>query len=275
MNQRLCKLASSRLVTFRILFTQQPRTISPRHKTANSATTRNAIQGRPHLRRYMRSRRADRKGGKSVDPWNGPYIVTKSVGQSLYEVRQTDSSKVLKSKVNGTNMKVYKSRISASSTPPKPQEKTTESTDVQVTRCEENPISFVPTDAPWRKFACQKLDIAQPKGRFPKRSPPGSLEKLPAKIDTIVGDGNCLFRAISKEVSGTEKHHRTIRSQVVQVLGDERYSKHFQGYSGHPDMTAYLLASDMDNNAVWATDIEIVAVASMLNTPVVIHTEDR
>jgi hypothetical protein len=31
----------------------------------------------------------------------------------------------------------------------------------------------------------------------------------------------------------------------------------------------------MNNNAVWATDIEIVAVASMLNTPVVIHTEDR
>ena len=37
-------------------------------------------------------------------------------------------------------------------------------------------------------------------------------------------------------------------------------------------MNKYLEESDMCSNATWATDIEIVAISSLLNTPVFIHT---
>lgn len=40
-------------------------------------------------------------------------------------------------------------------------------------------------------------------------------------------------------------------------------------------MEEFVNNSRMNANAVWATGAEIVAAASLLNTPIVIHTEDQ
>ena len=34
----------------------------------------------------------------------------------------------------------------------------------------------------------------------------------------VVGDGNCLFRAVSRHVTGTESNHYAVRKAVVQLL---------------------------------------------------------
>ena len=43
-------------------------------------------------------------------------------------------------------------------------------------------------------------------------------EIAPHTGDTIEGDGNCLFRAISKEVTGTQKNHEAVRDAIVNFM---------------------------------------------------------
>ena len=59
---------------------------------------------------------------------------------------------------------------------------------------------------------------------------------------------------------------------VIQLrLSKVQYSKILQNYSGHADMNDYVDESGMSRNGTWATDIEIVAISSILNTPVFVH----
>ena len=40
----------------------------------------------------------------------------------------------------------------------------------------------------------------------------------PLKVDKILGDGNCLFRASSKDVSFSEENHTLLRASAIQTL---------------------------------------------------------
>lgn len=42
------------------------------------------------------------------------------------------------------------------------------------------------------------------------------------KIDYIMGDGNCFFRALSKELYGSENHHKTLRGLIVDIIADNK-----------------------------------------------------
>ena len=42
------------------------------------------------------------------------------------------------------------------------------------------------------------------------------LSPLQRCIDLINPDGNCMFRAVSKELLGTDRHHFEVRSLVVE-----------------------------------------------------------
>ena len=132
-------------------------------------------------------------------------------------------------------------------------------------------LTFTPTDSNWRNQAAHKLGLSVRKVRFTPRMPSTICE--PRTTDHVLGDGNCLFRDISKENTGTEKTHMAVRNKVVFVLQNPSHTKNFESYSGHADMTEYVSQSRMGDNATWATDNEIVAAASPLDTPIVIHTQ--
>ena len=36
--------------------------------------------------------------------------------------------------------------------------------------------------------------------------------------DSIIGDGNCLFRAVSKEITGTQKNHRAMCLSIIRFM---------------------------------------------------------
>ena len=137
--------------------------------------------------------------------------------------------------------------------------------DVMITEVSQNDIPFKPTDNAWRKFNSCKLKLPPPQGRFPSR-PDGLLNGDPKQLDIVKGDGNCFLSAISKEICGTERHHQKVRDEVVCILGNKAYSTYFENYSGHKDMSEYLSTSGMNQNAVWATDIEIVAIQRPCST---------
>ena len=87
----------------------------------------------------------------------------------------------------------------------------------------------------------------------------------------IERDGNCLFRAMSAVLTGSQEAHGKIRAEVCRymtVQGASFVSRYLESkfISNWPN--EYLLNSQMDANEIWGTDIEIVALCSMLGVDI-------
>ena len=86
-------------------------------------------------------------------------------------------------------------------------------------------------------------------------------------IDKIKGDGNCFFRAISKEVFGEEERHQEMRKTIVDYMQKNR--QHFDMYiDGDP--SAHI--EDMKEKCTWATQAESFACASLLGREIFVLT---
>ena len=75
-------------------------------------------------------------------------------------------------------------------------------------------FDFKPTNREWRTRQCLRFNLPGPlhlPERIPSRHACQELAN-PKHVDHIVGDGNCLYRAISLEVCGTQNEHETERA---------------------------------------------------------------
>ncbi|KAL8624550.1 hypothetical protein ACOMHN_005851 [Nucella lapillus] len=89
------------------------------------------------------------------------------------------------------------------------------------------------------------------------------MPKLTAQdrqIDYIRGDGNCFFRAISKDVYGSEEYHAECRQAVCDLIQDN--ADHFRQYIDDSSVTAHV--TEMRVQSTWATTCEIYAAATLL-----------
>ena len=86
-------------------------------------------------------------------------------------------------------------------------------------------------------------------------------------VQQIVGDGNCLFRAVTYEVTLSEEHHPFFRSTACNVLRDKRFKASFESTHIPNDLSAnaYIKQSKMEKLGTWGTDIEIIALATVLD----------
>jgi len=96
--------------------------------------------------------------------------------------------------------------------------------------------------------------------------------------DSVIGDGNCLFRAISKGVSGTEANHVALRNAMVNFMThkDNAFSCAVSMCSDSKLLTqpidamkSYIKKNKMDKTG-WGTDKEIHFIASMLQICIVV-----
>ena len=88
------------------------------------------------------------------------------------------------------------------------------------------------------------------------------------KVFNIKGDGNCLFRALSHQLFGTEDHHLSLRTSLVRY---ELFNKqHFQGYLIPPhdrkDISSHAIY--MSAPDVWGTQVVLKAAATMFGLPI-------
>ena len=74
----------------------------------------------------------------------------------------------------------------------------------------------------------------------------------PHRLEKIRGDGNCLFRSFS--------HMPSIEPYI-------------QG-SGIRSVAEYIRTSNMEKAGTWGTDIEILTLVHLLNTPVYAYMDD-
>ncbi|KAM0786060.1 hypothetical protein ACM66B_006871 [Microbotryomycetes sp. NB124-2] len=87
-------------------------------------------------------------------------------------------------------------------------------------------------------------------------------------LANTLGDGNCLFRALSDQLTGNEASHSLIRHQVCEYLAQnaERYSPYVDsdavpgGYQGH--------VASMRQLGTYGTDIELTAFSHLFKRSV-------
>ena len=84
------------------------------------------------------------------------------------------------------------------------------------------------------------------------------------RIDYIQPDGNCLFRALSKEILGHEKFHHLIRQSLIQFTRENGHLFEKIVFSG----TLEAHCKKMECIGCWGSQIEINAVATLLKAKV-------
>ena len=131
---------------------------------------------------------------------------------------------------------------------------------------------FKPTTSAWRQYHSKRLQIVSERMPCTVRRQIKSELKEPTKIRKIDGDGNCLFRALSAEITNSQDHHTLIKHALVTFMTSEDTSHIFSNYCGQ-DIKVYVANSQMVRLGIWATDVEISAAATFLQTDVFVHTQ--
>ena len=100
----------------------------------------------------------------------------------------------------------------------------------------------------------------------------------------VQGDGNCLFCAISRHVTGTESNHYAVRKAMVKFLQEHpslieyvsveddvpREPKKRERFF-YARVRQYLKDSEMAKSGVWATDAEVFLLSNMLDVNIVVR----
>ena len=98
------------------------------------------------------------------------------------------------------------------------------------------------------------------------------LEVRKLKIKEVAGDGNCLFRAVSDQLYGTEDHHDVLREWCMNylVVEKEYFSQYIVG--GMEAFEDYV--TNKRQSSVWGDDLEIEALSEIYGRPIEIYAYD-
>ena len=95
-------------------------------------------------------------------------------------------------------------------------------------------------------------------------SAPGStVTTVPATTVGIRGDGNCFWRAISYMLTGAQSEQGKLRATVCDWIDN-----HQRAVQNLSNLNDYIEQSNMRSLGVYATEIEIFCMASLLNTSI-------
>ena len=135
----------------------------------------------------------------------------------------------------------------------------------------DNPI-ISPITIEWQKEKCDLLGIQFQKQTEQHSSLAGQVlgNFEPWRSASITGDGNCLFRCLSKVISGSEEDHAKLRGEICRYMlgeGKEEISWYFsQVLSTTP--AEYLGQSAMYVAGTWGSDVELMAASALLKTDI-------
>ena len=80
------------------------------------------------------------------------------------------------------------------------------------------------------------------------------------KFKNLSGDGNCLFRALSYVITGSEQQHIEVRNSLLSYMssieaylvgyGEDGHYNYLQPF-GHTTVQSYIDSSGMDRSGTW------------------------
>jgi len=143
-------------------------------------------------------------------PWIGPYTIHEIINNNLCILKNGD--KILKTKHLLKNIKKYLEREPANST----LETSMDVECLETLKIQDQKRYFNPVGKHWQQAKCRarKLDLKQSL----KSNLKIKMLNHPCATQKIIGDGNCLFRAFSYAVTGTEEQHVIIRQNIATVI---------------------------------------------------------
>ncbi|XP_026105912.1 uncharacterized protein LOC113077858 [Carassius auratus] len=135
-------------------------------------------------------------------------------------------------------------------------------------------LQFSPLTLQQQKSVCLKLNIVN---IIKEDNNPNEIIEMaePCETKSILGDGNCFFRAVAFAVSGSEEEHRKVRRAVVTHIleNEDKYVHNLrQGYSSVPE---YIATSRMKYVGTWATEMEIQAASDLIGVDIFTYTREK
>jgi len=88
----------------------------------------------------------------------------------------------------------------------------------------------------------------------------------------ILGDGNCLFRAISQAVYGTEDKHVELRKQAIGYINDNQDT--LLGFI-HDNETFKQYIKRLSQNGEFAGELEIAALKEVIHRPIYVYSNEH
>ena len=122
---------------------------------------------------------------------------------------------------------------------------------------------------------CQELNLIFSEETHDSNTRIIEIEGTKMHTRDIKGDGNCFFRAISCCVPKSENNHEEIRQATCSfMLENENMFKSLQR-NMNISMNEYLQRSNTRESGTWATELEIIAVATMLKINIYTYSTGR
>ena len=84
------------------------------------------------------------------------------------------------------------------------------------------------------------------------------LHQQGRSIERVLGDGNCLFRSLSHQLTGTQDHHLILRKTITKF--EQSYYGMFQQLHNTINRTPF---SSHIKTCIWGTTVEILADAGL------------
>ena len=137
---------------------------------------------------------------------------------------------------------------------------------MEIVDVQEPEYRWNPVDAEWQRVACVLLNVPFHGPNHVQAGSPIHALTPPTRKVGITGDGNCLFRAISYIVTGSEDYHLGVRVAVVNYMSEIEPFLIVNNMLGEYTMGEYIESSRMNLEGAWGTGVEIASLAHMLNT---------
>ena len=121
----------------------------------------------------------------------------------------------------------------------------------------------------WQKEMCASLGLTLIRGNHLHVQHPVmyNVSHHPASTTRIAADGNCFFRSMSLVVTGSQDFHHEMRLLITTHM--IHASKNL--ISSDESVEQYMKRTRMQSLGVWASEVEIIAAASLLNSTIYVY----
>ena len=130
----------------------------------------------------------------------------------------------------------------------------------------------------WKDLALNRLSSLAGVSAINKIRSPDPLKPVPCREiaphirDVVRGDGHCFFRALSKELTGTEDNHLLIRRAITSFMVIPENEVILARYCNVESMARHVSQKQIDKDG-WATEVEIHVMATILQCEIYVFCE--
>ena len=125
---------------------------------------------------------------------------------------------------------------------------------------------YNPVNEAWQRETCTHIGLTYRRANRFGAGGPDEILTCPHRSRNVVRDGNCLFLAFAKIITGSEQDHYAVRFSILSYMITVGHL--LLGYLARDDASVqeYIARTRMDWDGTCGTEVEICTLAHMLHT---------